>query len=260
MVLAAGTAGIFVLGACKPGAVRVDFRPQSGSSYTYAIDVKAATTTAIDGRPPSRSESDEHLEAHHVVQAVEGGGVIVDVKVTGDGVPERTFEVTLDRAGSLVAVQRVEDIPTSLLGDLGLSEVFPAAAGAPPDHKLRPGTGWKINEPVTLPGTLSARLTGSGRLVDLGVVSGRQVATIKSAYVLPVHQTTSNQDGTVTLDGRQTTETTATHALQDGAVQSVQARTTGHFAMTLAPPGGTNGPVLTGHLDLDVESTTRRQG
>jgi hypothetical protein len=194
------------------------------------------------------------------VQAVEPGGVTVDVKVTGDGVPARTFEVTLDRTASLVAVQRIEDIPSSVLGDLGLSEVFPAAAGAPPDHKLRPGSSWKINEPVTLPGTLSARLTGSGRLVQLGVVDGRQVATINSTYVLPVHQTSSSQDGTVTLDGKQTTETTATHAIADGAVQSVQARTTGHFAMTLAPPGSTNGPVLTGHLDLDVESTTRRRG
>jgi hypothetical protein len=175
-------------------------------------------------------------------------------------VPERTFQVTLDRAGSLVAVQRIEDIPSSVFGELGLSEVFPAAAGAPPDHKLRPGSSWKINEPVTLPDTLSARLTGSGRLVDLGVVNGRQVATVKSTYALPVHQTSSSQDGTVTLDGRQTTETTATHAIQDGAVQSVEAKTTGHFALTLAPPGGANGTVLKGHLDVDVESTTRRRG
>src|SRR3954470_24895463 len=180
---------VVLLGACKPGAVRVDFRPRSGSTYTYAIDVQAQTMTAIDGRAPSRSESDEHLQAHHVVQAIEGGGVVVDVKVTGSGVPERTFEVTLDRAASLVAVQRVEDIPASVLGDLGLSEVFPAAAGAPPDRKLRPGATWKIDEPVTLPGTLAVRLTGSGRLVQLGVVDGRQVATIKSSYRLPVHQT-----------------------------------------------------------------------
>lgn len=248
-----------MLGACKPGAVRVDFRPRSGTTYTYAIDVKAETTTAIDGRPTTRSVSDEHLQAHHVVQAIEGGGVVVDIKVTGPSVPERTFEVTLDRAASLVEVQRVEDIPASVLGDLGLSEVFPAAAGAPPDRKLRPGASWKINEPVTLPGTLSVRLTGSGRLVHLGVVDGRQVATIKSSYRLPVHQTSQSADGIVTLDGEQSTETTAAHALRDGAVQSVHARTTGRFAMTLSPPTGTAGPVLHGHLDVDVESTTQRR-
>ena len=183
---------VLLLSACKPGAVRVDFRPRSGSTYTYAIDVKAATTTAIEGRAPTVSSNDEHLEARHVVQAIDGGGVVVDIKVTGASGPERPFEVTLDRAASLVEVQRVEDIPASVLGDLGLSEVFPAAAGAPPDRRLRPGTSWKIDEPVTLPGTRAERLTGSGRLVQLGVVDGRQVATIKSTYRLPVHQTISH--------------------------------------------------------------------
>jgi hypothetical protein len=258
--LAAGAVvAMLLLGACKPGAVRVDFRPRSGSTYTYAIDVKAATTTAIDGRAPTVSTSDEHLEARHVVQAIEGGGVVVDVKVTGSNAPERTFEVTLDRAASLVEVQRIEDIPASVLGDLGLSEVFPAAAGAPPDRRLRPGARWTIDEPVTLPGIQTVRLTGSGRLVELGVVDGRQVATIKSTYHLPVRQTSQGAEGVVTLDGTQSTQTTATHALKDGAVESVRARTTGRFAMTLAPPPGQAGPELKGHLDLEVESTTRRR-
>ena len=88
---------------------------------------------------------------------------------------------------------------------------------------------------------------------------GRQVATIKSSYRLPVHQTSQGDDGVVTLDGEQRTETTAIHALKDGAVQSVQARTTGRFAMTLSPPPGQVGPQLKGHLDVEVESTTRRR-
>src|SRR5437868_13034279 len=91
-------------GACKPGAVRVDFRPRANSTYTYGIDVQAVTTTAIQGRAPTTANNDEHLTAEHVVQAIDGGDVIVDVKVTGDGVPARSFEVSLDRAASLVAV------------------------------------------------------------------------------------------------------------------------------------------------------------
>src|SRR3954469_19370114 len=117
-LLGAPALAALVLGACKPGAVRVDFRPSANSTYTYDIDVQASTTTAIEGRAPSSTNSDEHLAAKHVVQAVGGGAVTVDVRVTGDGVPARTFEVTLDRAASLVAVERVESVPSSVFGDL----------------------------------------------------------------------------------------------------------------------------------------------
>ena len=75
-----------------------------------------------------------------------------------------------------------------------------------------------------------------------------------------LRQQSVGEDGIVTLDGEQATETTATHALRDGAVQSVQARTSGRFTITLAPPAGSAGPTLQGHLDVDVTSTTRRQG
>src|SRR5262249_42263248 len=148
--VAAATASALVLGACRPGAGRVDFRPSSGSTYTYAIDVKAATTTAIDGRAPSRSENDEHLEAHHLVQ--DGDGAAIDVRVTAPGGAGRPSGVPPDGAASLVAVPRIEDTPSAGLGDLGLRGVFPAGAGALPDRKLRRGSSWRIEEPVTLPG------------------------------------------------------------------------------------------------------------
>ena len=249
-----------LLPACRSGSVRIDFRPRANGHYAYAIDVTASTTTTIDGRSPTRSANDEHLRARHVVQEVGRDGVVVDIHVTGPGVPDRSFEVRLDRAAALVEVQRVQDIPSSVLGDLGLSEVFPAAAGAPPDRALRPGARWSIDEPLALPGASTVRLTGSGRLTELGVVGGRQVATVVSTYRLPVHQTSAGPDGTVTLDGAQITDTTATHALKDGAVQSVKARTVGRFAITLAPPAGASGPLLHGHLEVEVASTTRRTG
>lgn len=259
-ILAGALAATLLLTGCRTGSVRIDFRPRLAGRYSYTIDVQASTTTAIDGRTPTRTTSEQRLQARHVVQEVDLEGVVVDVRVTGPGVPDRTFEVRLDRAGALVEVQRVQDIPSSVLGDLGISEVFPAAAGAPPDRALRPGARWDIDDPVSLPGARTARLTGSGRLSELGVVDGRQVATVVSTFTLPVYQTSTGSEGTVTLEGDQVTDTTATHALKDGAVQSVRARTVGRFRLTLAPPPGTGGPVLRGRLDVEVESVTRRQG
>src|SRR3954470_17298356 len=90
-LLGAPALAALALGACKHGAVRVDFRPSANSTYTYDIDVQATTTTAIQGRAPSSTNTDEHLAAKHVVQSRDGGGVTVDVRVTGAGVPPRTF-------------------------------------------------------------------------------------------------------------------------------------------------------------------------
>jgi hypothetical protein len=254
----AAALAVLGLGACRPGDVRVDFRPHRGAQYRYVIDVQAATTTALQGRAPTHNETDQRLTARHTVEAVDTDGVTVDVRLTGSGSRTRSFEVRLDRAGSLAEVQRVEDIPAEVLGDIGISEVFPAGAGAPPNRPLRPGATWRIRQPVTLPGTDAARLTGTGRLVRLGTTNGRDVATVKSTFRLPVHQTSQTADGTITLDGEQVTDTTAVHAVDDGAVESVRAHTVGTYRVTLAPPAGVGGEPITGRLQVDVQSTTTR--
>src|SRR3712207_6086484 len=93
-----------------------------------------------------------------------------------------------DRAGQLAEVERIEGLPAQVLGELGISEIFPAAAAAPPDRPLSPGDRWTINAPVDLPGLAPGRLRGQGRLIALGVVDGREVATIESVVELTVPQ------------------------------------------------------------------------
>src|SRR4051794_31660108 len=111
------------LPACRAGAVHVDFRPRSHTTYHYTVTVHAETTTTIAGRPPNHRVSDERITAQHTVVSASTDGVIVDVTLRVAGGPDRNFEVRLDRTGSLTEVQRVERLPASLLGDLGLSEV-----------------------------------------------------------------------------------------------------------------------------------------
>src|SRR5437764_1530978 len=214
-----------VFAACRTGSVHVAFRPAPHARYRYAVDVHADTTTAVQGRPTNHRITDEHFKADHTVLSADRGGVLVAVRLQAPGVPERSFQVRFDRAASLAAVQQVESIPASVLGDLGLSEVFPAAAGAPPARALRPGASWPIDQAVRLPGTADTRLTGRGRLDRLGVIGGRQIATVKSEYSFPVHQV--SQD--VVIDGTEETSVDTSQALKDGAVQFVHATTTGHF-------------------------------
>jgi len=253
------TVGGVLLSACRPDTVRIAFRPPGQARYSYAVDVHARTETRLQGRLPSSSHSDDHLTADHAVLATDAGLVTVRVRLHSRTAPDRTFDVHFDRAAALTNVARVEDLPSGV-GDLGLAEVFPAAAGAPPDRPLRPGSTWSLDQPVTLAPAASTRLSGSGRLVALGLVAGRKVATVQSDYSLPVHQSFRTSEGSVVLDGMETTAASATHDLSDGAIEVFRAHTTGHFALTLSPPAGTPGSTIVGQLDVEVRSTTRRTG
>ncbi|HEV7887312.1 MAG TPA: hypothetical protein VGO92_07110, partial [Acidimicrobiales bacterium] len=122
-----------VLGGCKPDGVRLAFRPRPGAVYEYRVEVHAEVTTTIGDTAPRRRVDDNVLHAIHSVLSAGARSSRVRVRLSGESQPTRTFVVQLDRAAQLAEVQTIEGLPASALGTLGLSEIFPAAAGAPPD-------------------------------------------------------------------------------------------------------------------------------
>jgi hypothetical protein len=232
-------------GACRDGTVRVAFRPVTGAEYTYRVTVTADLVTRLGEEAPRHATEEDVFVARHKVLSSSRTGSTVEVLLEAEGEDPRTFVVRLDRAGQLAEVQRIEGIPADVLGGLGLSEVFPAAAAAPPDRPLAPGDRWDLD---------FDRLRGTGRLTALGMVGGRKLATVKSDYVLPVTQVADR----LRFDGSQRTRATSTHDLDDGALERVEAETSGTFALELLPPEGTPGPVVPGTLEVDVRSVTTR--
>jgi hypothetical protein len=259
--LAAAVLAVALVGACDPDTVRIVFRPDEGAHYVYRVEVESVTVIDLEGSSSRRIADKFVLQADHAVLAVGTDDSRVRVRLTGsEAVGPRTFVVRLDRAGQLAEVQRIENLPAEAFGNLGLSEIFPAAAGAPPARPLSPGERWEIDEPVDLPGQPRSRLRGAGRLSELGVVDGEEVARVESTVRLPVKGTTELGGGSFALDGSQTTTSTATHRLVDGAVQEVRAVTHGRYQLTLLPPPGQAGPAVPGMLTLEVRSRTRRVG
>ena len=246
------------LAGCRSGSVRIGFRPEPGDRYLYRIVVHAETVTALDGQPRRRAVADDVLEAHHAVLASGREGSSVRVRLHQEAASDVTFVVRLDRAAHLAAVEQVEGLPTPALGELGLSEIFPPAAGAPPDRPLAPGEGWAIDDPVVVGTAEAVRLTGRGRLTELGVVDGQDVARLEASYRLPVRQTSGAASGRVMLDGSQDTTTKGTYALEDGAVVSATATTRGRYRLTLFPPEGATGAPINGTLVVELRSETRR--
>jgi len=245
--------------ACRDDRVLVVYAPPAGASYAYDVHVASSSTTTIPGRPTASPHDEVDLTAHQRVLDTSGGTTRVEVTLDRPGVGARTFVMRFDRAAQLSAVESVEGIPTGALGELGLSEIFPAAAGAPPDRRLRPGDRWVIDDLVQLPGMdAPARLSGTGRLVSLGVEGGRDTATVTSTTTLPLRATTSAANSVQTLEGTETTEITVVYDLADGSVRRSTAVTTGAFQVTLAPPGGQTTAAIRGTVDVEVRSRISR--
>ena len=249
-----------VLSGCRDDTVRIAFRPSRGDRYAYRIEVRATTATRVGGERPRRSVADTVFEARHAVTDAGPSGTTAEVHLRERGGRALTFSVRLDRAAQLTEVQRIEGLPAEALGDLGLSEIFPAAVTGPPDRPLAPGQRWSIDEPVRVEGARPSRLVGRGRLVELGVIDGRHVATVEQDYRLPVRRRTAEGSTRVHLDGWQATRASGAYAVDDGAVVSAEAFTRGSYRLTVHPPEGSPGQAVTGTLVVEVRSTTRRVG
>jgi hypothetical protein len=231
-------------------------------TYEYTIHVVSSTTSAFPGAPPSHPPvvPADITARHHVLDASDGT-TRVEVQLAREGLGQRTFVMRFDRAAQLTAVESVEGIPAEALGSLGLSEIFPAAAGAPPARRLRPGDRWVIDDQVQLAGMdAPARLSGSGHLVQLGVVDGHKTATVSSTTTLPLTAISTTPDGVQTLVGTQTTTITVVYDLTDGSVRHSTATTGATYEVLLSPPAGQPGAPIKGSLTVKLQSETRRTG
>lgn len=246
---------------CRDDHVTIAYQPRPGATFVYDIHVTSSTTSSFADRPlasPPGVVPADFIARHRVLDAADGT-TRVEVRLAREGGGERTFIMRFDRAAQLTAVESVEGIPAEALGALGLSEIFPAAAGAPPDRPLRPGDHWAIDDHVQLAGMdAPTRLTGTGHLVQLGVVDGHKTATVSSTTTLPLTSTSTTADGVQTLTGTQTTTITVVYDLADGSVRHSTATTIGQFDVLLGPPTGVPGTPIAGRLTVELDSEIRR--
>lgn len=243
---------------CREGTVRLTFRPEVGAVYRYEVEVRTVSETRLGEQSPEIREEDVVLTAEHTVLRAGEDGVEVKVLLLEPGGPDRVFEVVFDRAAQLEEVQSIEGVPNDRLGMLGISEIFPAAAGAPPDRPLAPGASWIIDDVIQLPdGAAATELTGSGRLVELALDGGQEVARLASAARLPLVSVLAAPGGSLRLSGSQVTEYAATLDLDDGAVREATSNTVGSFDLEVGPPPGVGADPVSGTLRVEVSSRTR---
>ena len=248
--------------ACEDDTVRVSFRPEVGAVYRYEVTVRSRSEVRLPGEEPEVHEEEITLQSKQTVLEAGPDGVRVQVILGDASGSVRTFAVRFDRAAQLESVESDDagEVSDDEPGVLGLSEIFPAAAGAPPEGRLGPGERWAFDDQVSLPGTIgAAALTGGGRLVALAVQDGEDVAKVATSSRLELETEQQTAEGDlVRLDGVQVTEQRASHDLDDGAVRSASSTTEGTYALEISPPFGQLREPVPGTLRVSVTSTTRR--
>ena len=255
--LIATVTAVALLAACRSDTVRIAFKPPNGARYRYDVRVRAVTRSTIADAAPRRSVDDFVLHAEHRVVRTGGDDTELEVKLTIPDVGDRTFTARFDRGAQLSQIQSIEGVPAAALGQLGLSEILPGPPARRRSGRWPPATvGYRLARAEL--GGGGSRLKGEGRLVSLGVVRGRDVATIESRYRLPVKRTTTSGDATIELDGTQSTVVQTVRALRDGAGESAKSVTKATYRVTLTPPAGSTGAPLNGRLTVEVRSTTSR--
>ncbi len=245
--------------ACEDPAIRLTYRPAVGTRTSYELRVTTSSTTKLTGEPTRRRNDSFVLRSDQLVRdARPGDDAQVEVRLTGAGQPERDFVVRLDRGGQLATVETVEGVPTAALGNLGISELLPSAAGALPTKAVRPGDRWPISQLLRLGTARAGRLVGFGRLASLGVSDGTKQAVVDTEVALPVDRTTAGDGGeTIRLVGAVRTTMQVTQRVRDGVVLGAKARSVGRYEVTLLPPTVDGGPPIFGTLTVVVSSVTK---
>jgi len=250
---------VVVLAACDDPAVRVSYRPKVGTQTIYELRVTTTSQTRLVGEPPKDRHDSFVLRSEQRVRRAEpGADTQVAVRLSGAGQKPRDFVVRLDRAGQLATVESVEGVPSAALGNLGISELLPSAAGALPRAALRPGQRWRISQRLRIGSLPAGRLVGWGRLASLGVSKGTKLAVVDTEVALPVDRTTDLETGgTSRLIGAVHTSMHVVQRVRDGVVLQARAHSVGRYEVTLSPPTDLAAPPVTGTLTVTVTSATK---
>ncbi len=235
------------LAACQEGTVALAFAPDAGDVWSYRYEIDATVTTVLDGGEPTVTEIATTLLADQEVVQVSEDGVRAEVTLRRDGGAARTVEVRLDRAGSLQGVDLVSGQALDVFGLSDLGGVLPTVAL--PGGDLAPGDSWAIDDGLA---------TGTGRLVRLGVVDGRDVAVIESDTRRAIEEVTPTQSTTAALEGILRAVSTSSYDLEDGSLRRSQSTARGEVAAHIAPPSGVDAPAVPGTISYEVRVEVTR--
>lgn len=236
---------------CRPHTVSVSFTPEVGDRYTYRYEIEATITRAVEGSDPEVVQVDTVLLAEQEVQALTLGGARIRLVLTREQGAPRTATVLVDRAGSLEGIELVEDLEGAGLGVAGEQGLAPTQVAGPPDRPLAPGDEWVIADGAQ---------HGTGRLTQLGVIDGHDVAVVRSTVTEDIDEAGEAGGSGTLVTGALHSMASTSYDLSDGAVRRSRSRSHGTLQAELAPPPGVNAESVHATIGYDVTVRVTRTG
>lgn len=248
---------VLVVTACDPHTVVIRFDPAIGDGYRFRSEITTRVERTIDDETVIEV-GDSVLDATELVTDVDDDEITVEVTLERDGATQRSYEVRFDRGDRLTAIDLVEGVPAEALG-LDLANDLPADIASPPSGPLEPGASWVIERTVEVASPAN-RITvrGTGTVDSLGVVDGNDVAVVVVDLSVPIRSTIDTPDGIVTVRGLQTSTSTTTYDLADGAARGDQTEIAGLVDVVVEPPTGIVAEPVRGTIDYQVGTRTER--
>jgi hypothetical protein len=116
VVLISLTSATALLG-CRPDTVLLGFEPEVGATYRYRYELEGTITRTVEGEAPRTTSLQVTVESVQTVVDHSEAGTVLDVTLRSSAAARpSTATVTVDRAGSLQAIQQVDGLPPGTLG------------------------------------------------------------------------------------------------------------------------------------------------
>lgn len=252
VALAAG----FALTACDPHTITIRFDPEVGDQFQFQSNIRTEVHRTVDGVREDVVVDEATLEAMESVTGVGDEEVTVDVAITRDGAPGRTYSARFSRGDHLTAADLIEGAASDAVG-LDLAANLPADLTSPPDGPLEPGARWTIERAIDT-GDRTIVVTGEGRVRSLGVLDGRDVAVVEVELRVPIRSSLDTPNGQVRLVGVQTSESRTTYDLIEGTVRSDRTSIDGEVQLVIEPPADIDAEPVNGTITYSVNTDTKR--
>lgn len=242
--------------ACEPHTIDLGFDPAVGDTFRFESTIETEVLRTVDDRAEEPVVETSTLEATETVTDIADGTVTMDVEITRDGAPARSYTASFERGEHLTAADLAEGAASEAIG-VDLAADLPTDLSSPPDGALEPGERWTISRSVDT-GHGEIQITGTGHVRSLGVIDGHDVAVIEVEVTVPIASSLDNPNGVVHLDGIQVSRSRAVYDLNEGTVRRDRTTVEGEVALVIEPPGELDAEPVEGTIVYSVATQTRR--
>lgn len=240
---------LLLLASCTPDEVPLSYGTGDGSERTHRLTLRAQIESELSGRPRSQTVQASFRATQQVLETLPDGGsrarmtltpetLAVDGQTQTVGEPQE-FTVTLASDGRVIQIEEATGQAAEPLTPVGIERLLPRLRPVLPGRPVSPGDTWRSASRFS-DDAGSFSLSFRSRLDQLGLVSGRAAALVRTTYESPMQRREIFANAVADVDGRDVGTQEAWFAL-DGDLLRATGDSVGRYRVVFRLPGGDTG-------------------